>query len=230
VTSIPEIWGDFPPIRAYAYFPALDESFRWEVEGGVEEIGNVISRVDAVITMAKAPDSPVVPGPWCDYCNHLPRCEAVQRETESVLAVSSDALLANPERAVELFDMGQRAEKALKALKEYFKTILLEAPDAFPGLQYARTNGNRVVADAAALRERLVGAGLLTDEELDSCEEPATIKPSKVEETFMKKRYQGRGGPTKKDLKMLLADTAGDAIAQPQRMHTTTTQHKEQTE
>lgn len=216
--STPELWErDELPVTAYAYFPALNASFIYQAREAIKDWGPVIHRIDRVIAATKEPDAPVIPGPWCDYCSHLPNCEKVREEGQQLRAIPSQSLLADPKRAVALYDMGSRAEKQYKALKARMKEILSEMPDAFPGLRYSQTNSSRVVSDVGALRNKLVDSGKITAEEFDDCVE-VIVKPTRIEESYLKRHYHGRPGPTKKDVKADFARAAGDAISQPTRM------------
>ena len=218
LTSLTGLWEKEIPVKAYAYFPLLGESFTWRAKGKEDGVAAVVKRIDEIIQAAESGAAAVVPGVWCDYCKHLPLCAKVREEGQVLAKSSAGSLVANPERAIELFDMGALAEKQNQALRQAIKEVLKEAPGAFPGLRYSETNGRRKVDDLDVLRDRLLTDGWLTKIEFDSCVE-TTVKPTVVEKAFMKRHFDETGdGLAKKQVKDTFKKVAGDSISQPKIM------------
>lgn len=216
VQDIPEIRKHSGlPIEAWVFFPRLHRKInrlRWRATTGEDAIPQVAASVRHVIDTAKAAkDTNARPGNWCDYCPHLPNCEAVRLagETEIVSATSDD--LVDPDRAILLYDLSLIVEKQAKAFRAMVRDLLLSHPDAIPGLQLRKHAGKRGVVDAGKLRERMIGVDKLSVVEWIRALAPTVVA---LEKAYVDKFYEGagKGKITKGELKKRFAELAGDMV------------------
>lgn len=217
-TSIPGLQGTKgPPVSAYAYFPVYDESYVWRAPDLCAAVPVVVEKVKQVIAVAFSPDPPLRPGPWCDYCDALPECDAVRAQAALVAEHFQAKLPADPKKIVDLYDAAKLAEKQSAAVLSRIREILDEDPQALPGLEYVEVNGIRSVNDPMSFWQALVGSGHVDAGAFsDRCTQEV-ISISKAEELYVETHYKGRGNgnPTKESLKAQFRDITKAAVSQP---------------
>lgn len=193
------------PIEAYAYFPRSGESLK-----SAPHEHSVILLIRGIVEAAKNSDgSGAVPGTHCDYCRHLPNCEAVRVAGQTEIVQAPDNALADPKRAVELYDLSLIVEKQCAAVRGRIREQLLIAPDSIPGLILKSRNGKRAATDD--IKQRLVGPDGLSVIEYIKALTPNVVS---LENAYLAKHYdgQGKGKITKGEIKKAFAELCGDAI------------------
>lgn len=200
------------PVEAWVFFPRLGTRLCWRAATGEEAIHTVAPSVRQVRRIAEnANGMAATPGNWCDYCPHLPNCEAVRQVAEKEIIPATSDDLVDPTRAIELYDLSLVVEKQAKAYRAMVRDLLISHPDAIPGLQLRNRNSKRSVADDAKMKERMIGPDKLSIVEYMRACSPTVVA---LEGAYVEKYYEGRkkGLPTKEYLKKRFAEVAGDLV------------------
>lgn len=212
IQTIPELRESTLPIEAWVFFPRLGVRLVWNATSGAEAVNAVVLSVCAVINTAKnANGIDAVPGAWCDYCKHLPNCEAVRQAAQLEIAPATTDDLVDPRNALRLYDLSLIVEKQAKAVREKIRDLLLSRPNAIPGLQLKKRGGKRNIVDAAEIKSRMIAQDKLSVLEYMRACSPTVVA---LEAAYVKKFYEGRGDGkvTKGELKRRFAAIAGETV------------------
>jgi len=104
---------------------------------------------------ANDPDAPRIPGPWCSKCPAIAQCEEAKQQALVTTSLAKriekgEYVLPIGPKGAEVLEFLAAAEPLLEALRERYKALLLQEPDAVPGWYMKEGKKVREITDIQA--------------------------------------------------------------------------------